>query len=522
MKWYFRTCPIYLGSLSLLLFRMADYNYFWGKYLWAEDGKIFLNQSLELGFWAIFEPYAGYLHFYPRLVTEFSRLFDFLYRPTVLFLGWGLAYLVMIHSLESLFRSPNRRLLAFPLIALAVFQPHYGEVFFNITNAHWLLGTALFIYVLNNSLSESITKYLVLFILSLTGPFSIILLLIYLIKLTIEKSWRSQLPTLSIVSIGASIQLITLLKSNRITTGTINNNPWDWIVAFLKLSFFGANSIWTIAAAFAIWLCIYYLLSEHFFRKNLNSNIQTSVLLLLSALLLIAAGLYTCKHDPGAIVFLGGGNRYTWIPYVFIVVAAVLLSEGRKKITVALFILFGFICYANFHRVSSPNLQFESFAKFGKVQSVYIPISPQWPEFPGWHIALKPQDNSMVAPTMEIKLTGENVLLSNLKPTTSNGHLNLSAIGPSPYLVLGEKILCDGNHVGVNIYLTRKNEGWMRLFWSETQEFDESQALRRWYPSGSIKAQFAFPMMKDGLFLRLDPLENTGDVSIEKIDVFCL
>lgn len=39
------------------------------QYLWAEDGSIFINQAHTLGLAALWQPYAGYLHLYPRLVA---------------------------------------------------------------------------------------------------------------------------------------------------------------------------------------------------------------------------------------------------------------------------------------------------------------------------------------------------------------------------------------------------------------------------------------------------------------------
>jgi len=50
--------------------------------LWAEDGVIFLQEQLSLGFSAIFTPYAGYLHLLPRLnAFIMDKFIDIQYVP---------------------------------------------------------------------------------------------------------------------------------------------------------------------------------------------------------------------------------------------------------------------------------------------------------------------------------------------------------------------------------------------------------------------------------------------------------
>ena len=65
---------IFVGVL-VTIFRLDDFNFFWGKYLWAEDGNEFLNNAFQMGFSSLLKPYSGYLHLYPRLISLFATNF---------------------------------------------------------------------------------------------------------------------------------------------------------------------------------------------------------------------------------------------------------------------------------------------------------------------------------------------------------------------------------------------------------------------------------------------------------------
>ena len=51
---------------------------------------------------------------------------------------------------------------------------------------------------------------------------------------------------------------------------------------------------------------------------------------------------------------------------------------------------------------------------------------------------------------------------------------------------------------------------------------NEIESLRRWHPSGEIKAQFAFPLKGGNTYIKIDPLENIGSTVFKKIEIFCL
>lgn len=81
--------PLYFTGLlllviAILIFRMDEFSYFPGKYLWAEDGSVFINGAQSLGVAALWKPYAGYVHAYPRLISLLANHFELIHRPQIL------------------------------------------------------------------------------------------------------------------------------------------------------------------------------------------------------------------------------------------------------------------------------------------------------------------------------------------------------------------------------------------------------------------------------------------------------
>lgn len=524
-SWTVLSILIFVSFVSLKL-RAGSFGHSLAKYLWAEDGNIFLNQSQSPGISAIVVPYAGYLHLYPRLIAELSSFFDLLHRPAVLVLGWLLSYLVLVHALaKSLPQGIGRLPALVALTFLVTLQPNHGEVFFNITNSQWLIGAALFLHGLSDSPERGNywPRFALFLILSLTGPFCIVLAPLLMLKLAIGNDSGMEKSKYHAVFLGALIQLGTLLSSDRISTGGINKDPGAWFSAFASIVTFGADRPISKVCALSAWLLVAYLVISNTRRGGpLKSQTQTAAALLTSAFLLVLAGLFSHKHEPTAIIALGGGNRYTWVPYTLIMAASILLSGYRKRILAVFCALFGVIFFINFHRVEPQNLQFESFAKFSKTQDVSIPINPQTAQFPGWHIEAKSTHAAGSEP-LEFGLNSENFVTTEIKSTPFDGGLKITATGPDPAMIFIKKISCT-NHTdaATSIHITRGNPGWMQLFWSSTGQFSERQSLRRWYPSGDVEAQFAFPISSKGTQLRFDPMEGNGSAHLRKMEIFCL
>jgi hypothetical protein len=113
--------------LLVLFIRIGDINFTDGKYIWAEDGNVFINQAFSLGWESIFTPYAGYIHLYPRLVSFFAVKFDLIYLPTIFFLAWTIAVLYCsLVIYEWIYRKTGSIIIGAIIPVLILLQPHSG------------------------------------------------------------------------------------------------------------------------------------------------------------------------------------------------------------------------------------------------------------------------------------------------------------------------------------------------------------------------------------------------------------
>ena len=152
-------------STALLALRM-DGPYYIGKYLWAEDGNVFINQANQLGVGSIFLPYAGYLHVYPRTFAYLSSFFSLAVRCKFYLQAWWIAYwLMLIAIITRVFDLRVNSFVVFIMCISIPLQSNSGEVLFNITNSQWMLAVALCILATKNRLTnfEVLLSLLVLF-----------------------------------------------------------------------------------------------------------------------------------------------------------------------------------------------------------------------------------------------------------------------------------------------------------------------------------------------------------------------
>jgi hypothetical protein len=115
------------------------------------------------------------------------------------------------------------------LVTLVSLQPNYGENFFNITNAQWLLATGLSVLILTISSEPfriTFTRFVFLLLMGLTGPFSIILIPVLALKAFLQKDVKNN-AWIFITLLGcALVQIYCLVNSGRAATGGINTQFW--------------------------------------------------------------------------------------------------------------------------------------------------------------------------------------------------------------------------------------------------------------------------------------------------------
>jgi hypothetical protein len=495
-----------------------------GQLLWAEDGNIFLNDANRLGLSALITPYAGYLHLFPRAMGGLASIFSLRTQPDILLFGWVIAHFIFIYSVVQVFKQSEYKIICvIAAVSLTLVQPQEGEIFLNITNSQWVLGAALFLLCLNPNpvnRKNQIVSVALAVPLSLTGPFSVILMPVVFIKLLLINDWKSKRFLYLAVAQGAAIQIYYLIISERNGSLSIEPSLTIWVQSLAQLLLLGSKDILQYFLLFAFWGSICYFI----FSKIAATANRAAFLMIYAAVLMLIAGLMSHSYNPTAIVNNGSGNRYTWVPYTLIVVGAILAASSTRRRIIFVSSLMLIMFAISYRTLAPTNHQFYSYVSFSKVKDLTIPINPSVGGFPGWHVSA-----SLIDDSTPVSLSGDssfimnNLEISNLVQGDS-GDLDLyEAITNDPMMVVSEVIVCDvAGHVGVELTINRSIGDWVQVFFDQNHYFTEAQSLRRWYPDGYVVADFAFPYLEGGFFLRIDPMESVGLVSIESIRIYCL
>jgi hypothetical protein len=491
-----------------------------GDYLWAEDGNLFIEQARTLGWRSLWTPYAGYLHLYPRLFAFVACHFDLQQASRILLSGWLIAYLALASVII-------RRCLAWGLhpacallyVGVIFFQPSNGEVFFNITNSQWHAGAALTLFVLTSDNQRiSTAGYLLLLVAGLTGPFSVLLMPLLLLHAALFRSQRRPVALYLTVAACGALQACVLMGADRLQSNGVNADPAVWFSALRSMALFGADSIRTSVAAVTFWV----LLGALFFRAR--DGRKTALLLLLAALIQLAAALYASRADPRLTVFFGSGNRYTWIPYCLIFVAALRLAVAVQRAWALLLLLLPLILldHAGFRPIQFGRLNFGSFYNFSQYVPVVVPINPVVPTYPGWYINGGPPSPALMAP-QQSTLQLDHSTVAGAAARMQSGVLTVDAPGTDPAVYFKDRIDCGAaRDIGLEVELERDQDGWVQLFWAAGEAYSEAASLRRFYPAGAVTAQFAFRNGQHPLSVRVDPLEHPGRARIRKVKFYCL
>jgi hypothetical protein len=176
-----------VAAAALILFLRKP----WGlitPQLWAEDGPIHLADVDSWGAHAFFVPYRGYLHLLPRLIAwTANHLTDVAHWP----LFYNVAAFLVVVALLARLASRRLDLPGKPWLILSfVLAAHTGEVWFNITNLHWLTAFFLVQHVL---IARPVTRVQrfgdlsILAVVGLTGPFVVVFL-----PLFVWRWWRDR------------------------------------------------------------------------------------------------------------------------------------------------------------------------------------------------------------------------------------------------------------------------------------------------------------------------------------------
>lgn len=305
--------------------------------LWAEDGSVFLTQNDAWGARAILAPFQGYLHLLPRLTAwAASQLVDVASWP----MFYNLTALLVTVGLFARLASPRVNLPGKPWLILAfTLIAQTGEVLLNLTNLQWLTAFFLILQLFTTrpvTLIERSTDLVVLVVVGLTGPFSLLLL-----PLFVWQWWRDQNgdKLAVLVAVGAC----AVVQGGLILTHPIPPDPslppshWPMLLAVLG----SRLVVWpwlgsTIAAALPATALILVgcggLLAVVGWSLR-DDAVRTPRLQVVMALAVLAvAGLWRVRPDTWETANLDNGDRYFFIPRVLLAWLVVWEFDCRRHI----------------------------------------------------------------------------------------------------------------------------------------------------------------------------------------------
>ncbi|MFW0883665.1 hypothetical protein ACMCNP_01155 [Candidatus Acidulodesulfobacterium sp. H_13] len=506
--------------ITVLFFRLGNINFFDGRYLWAEDGNIFINQALSIGIVSILTPYAGYLHLYPRLITLFAVNLNLVYLPILLFLGWITGVIFSMYIIfKWLIAQKINTFIAFFIISLILLQPSKGEVFFTITNIQWFLAIGLIIIIIDQSYKMNIRNTLILIVLGLTGPFSALFLPVLFLNSLIKKDLRDNHLKYILIVLTSLVQIYFMYESKRIS-GKIDTNIFDWLKSFYIFFTSGGKGLIAILSILISSVVFMYIVKSlyNLYKNNLDNNQITGLLLIFTSGIVYFAGLWQSKF-PLTLSPMGGGNRYFFVPYALLVIVLPFLIKNKK----ILFILFVFIIIIDvgqFTKVDRRSLNFESYIWMSKyVPKLIIPINPQWSTYPGWYIHVNNLNRTDAQQAvLKIKL---NLNIVRILNASKNNNKFISANNDTQIIFDLPKECRSSKNIGIEIGLDREQKGWSEIFFrKQKNHFSINNSLRRFYPAGNVTMQYAFEN-KDTYQVRIDPAGKQETIKMKSILLYC-
>jgi len=408
-----------LVAVAFILFlRKPDALFF--PQFWAEDGAIFFKQAYETGLSSFITPYAGYLHFIPRCVALGALAFSPAFAPAIYnFAALLLTVMVGAKILSRRLNLPYKPLLALALVCI----PHSGEVFLTITNIQWFTAVLLLVLVLQDApetAAQSISDFIILIAVGLSGPFIVALAPLFFFRLLRNTPRRAYDGWLYAVVIalcliqggfvlstmpapptadasGSTIELISgwcgVIKSKvfeHLLMGgrSVMPSPFFWLYTwgFVFL-------LWQLLVMASVVLVTRGAWLELKSKTKLN---QQRMIVVAAGLLLMAAVIYKLSRHPETLNPLGNGDRYFYLPRLMVIWflitclqlrhrgkwgAAVLLASVAATIWLA---TNGWTSGFGFQSAPYQPLNWEKYSPaIESGQPVTIPINP-----PGWFVTL--------------------------------------------------------------------------------------------------------------------------------------
>lgn len=392
-----------LFFLAILLFTGAMFyrraDAFTNPQFWAEDGFVFFMEQDNTTKFLGFKNYNGYIHFLPRTVTYLQQLFSIPYEHVPTLYNYSTLFITIIYLCMIWFMLPYKASTKCLMIISAGYLPISAEIYMNLTNIQWFssIGLVVLIFPINiRTYKHAILITLAVLFAGLTGPFSIILLPLFIIQfIKFRKSMMYAIP-FGIAIITGIIQLIFLINHFQYrvqpTIPVPNNHLLLSIYNIIKQLFIPGS---TTAPVFKSkhWIPIIVMAATIFFILVINIRQKKSYnLMVLSGIaLIIIFTIYANWPYEWLLTPFGIGARYFFIPLLLSTWYIFVQFERKQILNFISMTIIILIFIVNGNRVKS---RFIDFQWKKEVQEYYKTGDQVAPTNPiGWFIIFKKRNS---------------------------------------------------------------------------------------------------------------------------------
>jgi len=409
---------VLLLCFLILLYREPDG--FINPQFWAEDGKIFFQQNLILGFSALLEPYSGYLHLIPRLISYLTGFLPISFAPAL----YNFSALVITLFIINYLFSSRIHLPFKPLLAIAVvLVPYNGEIMMSLTNIQWFLPILLILLIIQdkpNTKNQLLLDTLMISAIGLTSPFvalflplfifrfiyicrsdySVYLLSIALLLALIQGYfiWQTTvgLPTISEdydnYGFKALIPILALRLSGTLFFGDYLSSAISNLSALIKVSgnlsfgdyvslafnFQGLIGLTGLAIILPAGLLILAV------SKPPHRQLPI-VVFLMGGLIILFATFYKFKNNWPILVSFDNGYRYFYSLHLFIIWSLIIYLDSVIKYVSALLLLMALLsAFTHFQVPPLKDFHWEKYSQqIERGEAVKVPINPD-----GWFVSI--------------------------------------------------------------------------------------------------------------------------------------
>lgn len=363
---------------------------------WAEDGTVFFAQQFNNGASAIVMPYAGYLHFLPRMIAFLVDLGSFPYAwvPAIYnYLSLVIALLVVASVFSPRFKINNK-----PLIALAiVLVPHnLNEVFLTVTNLQWIVFFIMVVVLFKENPSSNYggisIQYVVdlsmIVIGGLTGPFIIFLVPFFALKWFQKRAFYNMVIFIVVVIV-ATVQFSFVVSETQFTQElNINLRLFSQILQLLGSKYFGTlflgDQLAYMLPGYFLGFLYFVFLSILVYWSYQSKSWSNFTFIGISLVMLLIT-IFKFRNYLQILIPPLNGVRYFYIPSVMLIWSLINLLRERTKWIVILLTMIMFASFTSGFR-SKPleDYRWASYSTIIGKEDVLIPINPK-----GWNVHLE-------------------------------------------------------------------------------------------------------------------------------------